>query len=176
MNLKDKIRNIPDFPKEGIVFRDITTLLKDKDAFRHSIDELSNKFKSDDIDVIAGIESRGFIVGGAMAYKMNKGFIPFRKPGKLPHETIKHEYEKEYGKDAIEIHKDAINKGDNVLIVDDLIATAGTAEAAVNLVEKTGGNIVGLVFIVNQPVKGFEEKLEKLKQYGLYSLVNYKVE
>ncbi|MFB6088560.1 MAG: adenine phosphoribosyltransferase [Candidatus Aenigmatarchaeota archaeon] len=176
MDLKDKIKNIPNFPKEGIIFRDITTLLKDKDAFQHAIDGMSRRFKNEDVDVIAGIESRGFIVGGALAYKMNKGFIPFRKPNKLPRETISHEYEKEYGSDIIEVHRDDIKEGQNVLIVDDLVATAGTAEAAIELVEKTGANIVGLVFIVSQPVEGFEDNLRKLEEYGMHTLVEYEKE
>ncbi|MBI2995573.1 MAG: adenine phosphoribosyltransferase [Candidatus Melainabacteria bacterium] len=146
--IKSKIRDIEDFPREGIVFKDITTVLKDPEAFKHSIDLLSKYFEKQKIDYIAGIEARGFIFGSALAYKMEKGFIPIRKPGKLPSKTERVSYDLEYGKDSLEIHVDAIEPGKRVLIVDDLLATGGTAEAAVKLVKKISGIIVGIAFVV----------------------------
>ncbi len=147
-NVKDKIRAVPDFPKKGIIFRDITTGLKDAQTLQVMVDYLCDQYKDCKIDYIAGIESRGFIFGMPMAYKMNCGFIPVRKPNKLPAETIKESYDLEYGSDSIEIHADAIEPGANVLVVDDLLATGGTAKAACNLVRKAGGELVGAAFLI----------------------------
>ncbi len=147
-DVKDKIRAVKDFPKPGIVFRDITTALKEPDTLKEMIDYLCGQFKEVKIDYIAGIESRGFIFGMPMAYKMNAGFVPIRKPNKLPAATLSQEYSLEYGTDKIEIHTDALKEGDNVLIVDDLLATGGTAEAACKLVKKTGANLVGIAFLI----------------------------
>ena len=146
--VKDKIRAIPDFPKEGIIFRDITTGIKDGKTMQFMIDYLCDQFKEFKIDYIAGIESRGFIFGMPMAYKLGCGFIPIRKPNKLPAETVSESYGLEYGTDTIEIHKDSIEKGANVLVVDDLLATGGTASAACNLVRRVGGNLVGAAFLI----------------------------
>ncbi len=173
MDIKEKIRTIPDFPVNGIMFRDITTLLQDKDAFRHVCDKLYDRYKNKNIDVVVGIESRGFIFGSVLAYKLNIGFVPVRKPGKLPAKTIKQEYELEYGKDAVEIHEDAINKGDNVLVIDDLIATGGTCSATCKLVEKLGGKIEEVAFIIELPdLKG----RDKLKDYKIFSMVEFEGE
>ncbi len=162
MAIKSKIRTVPHYPKQGIMFRDITTLLKDPAGFRTTVDELAQRYAGVKIDKIAGIESRGFILGAPLAYVMNKGFIPIRKKGKLPAETIGHDYELEYGTDRIEIHTDAIQKGEKVLLVDDLIATGGTAEAACKLIEKMGGEIVECCFIIDLPDIGGHKRLEKL--------------
>ena len=164
MAIKSKIRTVPHYPKQGIMFRDITTLLKDPAGFRTTVDELAQRYAGMKIDKIAGIESRGFILGAPLAYVMNKGFIPIRKKGKLPAETIGHDYELEYGTDRIEIHTDAIQKGDKVLLVDDLIATGGTAEAACTLIEKMGGEIVECCFIIDLPDIGGRARLEKMGQ------------
>lgn len=170
MNFKEKIRTIPNFPKEGIMFRDITTLLKDSEGFRDVINEFVNRYKDKKIDAVVGIESRGFILGGAIAHQLGVGFIPARKPGKLPAETTKIEYELEYGKDALEIHNDAIQPGQNVLLIDDLLATSGTCRAAINLIKKLGGNIVETAFIVELPgLKG----REKIKDVPVFSLVEF---
>lgn len=159
-NVKNKIRDVVDFPKKGIIFRDITTALKDAETLKIMIDYLCEQFKDVKIDYIAGIESRGFIFGMPMAYKLNAGFVPIRKPNKLPAETYSQEYELEYGTDKIEVHKDAFPEGANVLIVDDLLATGGTAEAACKLVKKTGANLVGIAFLIELcDLKG-REKLE----------------
>ena len=159
-NVKNKIRDVVDFPKEGIIFRDITTALKDAETLKIMIDYLCEQYKDVKIDYIAGIESRGFIFGMPMAYKLNAGFVPIRKPNKLPAETYSQEYELEYGTDKIEVHKDAFPEGANVLIVDDLLATGGTAEAACKLVKKTGANLVGIAFLIELcDLKG-REKLE----------------
>ena len=148
MNLKETIRTIPNFPKQGIMFRDITTLLKDKEGFQHAIGLLTERYKNQPISYVAGIESRGFIFGAALAHQLNVGFIPIRKAGKLPGKTVKQEYDLEYGKDAVEIHVDAIKDGDSVLLVDDLIATGGTAAAACKLIESMGGKIHECAFVV----------------------------
>ncbi|MEI0530186.1 adenine phosphoribosyltransferase [Brachyspira pilosicoli] len=148
MDLKNYIRNIQDYPKEGILFRDITTLLKDKDAFKFAIDSMAKQVEDKKIDYIVGAESRGFLIGSALAYRLNCGFVPVRKKGKLPCKTISEEYALEYGTDALYMHEDAINKGANVLIVDDLIATGGTALAMMKMVERLGGNIVGSSFLI----------------------------
>ena len=159
-NVKNKIRDVVDFPKKGIIFRDITTALKDAETLKIMIDYLCEQYKDVKIDYIAGIESRGFIFGMPMAYKLNAGFVPIRKPNKLPAETYSQEYELEYGTDKIEVHKDAFPEGANVLIVDDLLATGGTADAACKLVKKTGANLVGIAFLIELcDLKG-REKLE----------------
>ncbi|MBQ8459357.1 adenine phosphoribosyltransferase [bacterium] len=158
-DVKNKIRAINDFPKPGIVFRDITTGLKDAHALQTMIDYLSDQFKNEQIDYIVGAESRGFIFGTAMAYKMKCGFIPVRKPNKLPAQTISEEYELEYGTDKIEIHADAIEPGAKVLFVDDLLATGGTAKAACNLVKKVGGQLVGCAFLIELSALNGREKL-----------------
>jgi len=168
--LKQKIRNVPDFPKPGIGFKDITTLIKDGEAFRKAIDIMSNQYKPDEIDVIVGIESRGFIFAAALAYKWNKGLVPVRKPGKLPADTIKEEYELEYGTDSIEIHVDAIQPNQRVLIIDDLLATGGTVAATSKLVERLNGKIIGIGFLIEL---SFLKGREKLKSYDVWSLVTF---
>ncbi len=169
--VKDKIRSVKDFPQKGIIFRDITTALKEPDILKEMIDYLCDQFKDVKIDYIAGIESRGFIFGMPMAYKLNAGFVPIRKPNKLPAETISQEYQLEYGTDKIEIHTDAINEGDNVLIVDDLLATGGTADAACKLIKKTGGNLVGIAFLIElEDLKGRKKFDKDLK---IVSMLKY---
>lgn len=160
-DVKDKIRNVKDFPKPGIIFRDITTALKDPKTLKEMIDYLCEEFKDTKIDYIAALESRGFIFGMPMAYKLNAGFIPIRKPNKLPAATYSQEYSLEYGTDKIEIHVDAIEEGANVLLVDDLLATGGTAEAAVKLIKRTGGNLVGLAFLIELEALKGREKFDK---------------
>ena len=168
--LKDYVTDIPDFPKEGIIFRDITTVLSDADGFRLAIDELK-KFVADlDFDVIAGAESRGFIFGAPLAYELNKPFILIRKKGKLPRETVSKSYELEYGTAEIEIHKDAINKGDRVIIVDDLIATGGTLEASANLIEELGGEVVKIVCLME--LEGLKGR-DRLSKYDVGSVIVY---
>jgi len=169
-SIKKKIRTIPDFPKKGVMFRDITTLLKDKEGLRDSVDIIVERYQGKKIDLVAGVEARGFILGGALAYKLGAGFVLIRKKGKLPHKTENHEYELEYGKDSIEVHLDAIMKGDNVLLVDDLIATGGTALAACKLIEKLGGNVVETAFIVGLPDLG---GIKKLSKYGVFTIVDF---
>ena len=159
-DVKNKIRAVQDFPKKGIIFRDITTCLKESEVMKVMVDYLCNQYSDCKIDYIAGIESRGFIFGMPMAYKLNCGFIPIRKPNKLPAQTIKESYELEYGSDTIEIHADAIEKGANVLVVDDLLATGGTAKAACNLVKKAGGNLVGAAFLIELTDLNGREKLD----------------
>jgi len=161
MPIKSKIRTVPHYPKQGIQFRDITTLLKDPVGFRATVDQLVSRYKDTKIDKIAGIESRGFILGAPLAYALNIGFVPIRKKGKLPAETIGHDYDLEYGSDRIEIHTDAIDKGENVLLVDDLIATGGTADAACTLIEKMGGKVIECCFIIDLPDIGGRARLEK---------------
>ena len=169
-SIKSKIRTVPHWPKEGIMFRDITTLLKDAEGFKETIDLLYSRYKDKKIDKVIGIESRGFIFGAPLAYLLGCGFVPIRKPGKLPAEIESEEYTLEYGKDKIEVHKDAINKGDKILIVDDLIATAGTASAARNLVKKLGGELVECAFIVELvDLRG----RDKLKGENVYSIVEF---
>ena len=164
------IRNVPDFPKKGIVFRDITTLLKEPNAFKKAVLTLYEKYKDAKIDKIIGVESRGFILGAALALKLGIGFVPIRKKGKLPAETVRQEYALEYGKDSIEIHKDAIRGGERVLIHDDLLATGGTIGAACKLVERLGGKIVGLCFLVEL---NFLKGRERLAKYDICSLIQY---
>lgn len=159
-NVKNKIRDVVDFPKEGIIFRDITTALKDPETLKIMIDYLCEQYKDVKIDYIAGIESRGFIFGMPMAYKLNAGFVPIRKPNKLPAETYAQEYELEYGTDKIEVHKDAFPEGANVLIVDDLLATGGTAEAACKLVKKAGANLVGIAFLIELCALNGKDRLD----------------
>jgi adenine phosphoribosyltransferase len=167
------IRNVPDFPKKGIVFRDITTMLKDKVAYRGYIDMMYERYKDRQIDKVVGIESRGFIGGGALAYRLGAGFVPIRKPGKLPAERIRQEYQLEYGSDAVEIHRDAITKGERILLHDDLLATGGTIEAACKLVEQLGGNIVGLTFLIEL---SFLQPRKRLSKYDIFSLISYENE
>ena len=162
MELKDLIRTIPDYPKPGIMFRDITTLLADPKGLKKAIKGMAKPFEDGKVDAVAGIEARGFILGGAIADRLECGFIPIRKKGKLPGKTIGQEYTLEYGVDVIEIHEDAIAHGARVLVVDDLIATGGTAEAAVRLLHRSGGKIVGATFIVDLPDLGGMKRLEAL--------------
>jgi adenine phosphoribosyltransferase len=162
MNLKDTIRTIKDYPKPGIMFRDITTLLADARAFRRAIDELVQPYAGSKISKVAGIEARGFILGGAVAHQISAGFVPIRKKGKLPHETVSIAYSLEYGIDQMEMHKDAIVRGEKVVLVDDLIATGGTAEAACRLLTQMGAEIVAACFIIDLPDLGGAKKIEKL--------------
>lgn len=162
MPIASRIRNIPNYPKHGIMFRDITTLLKDPVGFRTAINELVNRYTGMEIDKVAGIDSRGFIFGAPLAYMLGVGFVPIRKKGKLPAETVSQEYALEYGTDVIEIHKDAISENDRVLLVDDLIATGGTAEAAVKLIQALGGEVVDCSFVVDLPVLGGRKRLENM--------------
>lgn len=177
MPIKSKIRTVPDYPKKGIMFRDITTLVKDPVGFRLVIDSLTQRYISAnmDFDVIVGIESRGFIIGGALSYTLGKGFVPIRKKGKLPAAIVSQEYNLEYGTDQIEIHTDSITPGERVLLVDDLLATGGTALAAAALVEKLGGVVAEMCFIVNLPDVGGDAKLKK-KNYSIYSLTEFEGE
>ena len=168
--LKHLIREVPDFPKKGILFYDITTLLKDKVGFATLIDKFSEHYIRYKIDVVLGIEARGFIFGPALAYRLNAGFVPVRKPGKLPAATVKHEYALEYGVGTLEMHKDALQKGQRVLIVDDLLATGGTAEATAKLATSLGAEIAGLAFVVELD---FLKGREKLKGYDVLSLLHY---
>ncbi len=156
------IRNIPDYPKPGIIFRDITTMLGNPRAFRRAVDELVHPYAGIGIAKVAGIEARGFILGGAMAHQLSTGFVPIRKKGKLPHETVRIAYSLEYGVDEMEMHKDAIKPGEKVILVDDLIATGGTAEAAVKLLRQMGADIVAACFVIDLPEIGGRKKLEAL--------------
>lgn len=170
MDLKIKIRDIPDFPKPGIGFKDITPLLQDAEAFRYAIDSIAKHYSNDGVDLILGAEARGFIVGGALAYRLKAGFIPARKPGKLPHHVTKAEYELEYGMDTLEMHMDAIKPGDRVLVVDDVLATGGTASAKVDLVEQLGGKVVGVAFLIEL---SFLNGRSKLGNHDVFSLIQY---
>jgi adenine phosphoribosyltransferase len=161
LDLKGLIRTIPDYPKPGIMFRDVTTLFGDAQGFKACVAQMTAPYQAVPIDAIAGIEARGFILGGAMADKLGVGFIPIRKKGKLPFKTFKQEYALEYGTDTIEMHEDALARGRRVLIVDDLIATGGTAEAAAKLIDRAGGEIVGAAFIIDLPDLGGRALLEK---------------
>jgi adenine phosphoribosyltransferase len=160
--LKESIRSIPDYPKPGIIFRDITTLLSDPRAFRRAVDALVHPYAGGRIDQVAGIEARGFILGGAVAHQLSSGFVPIRKKGKLPHKTVSIAYALEYGTDEIEIHVDAIKPGDRVLLVDDLIATGGTAMAAVNLLRQIGAEVVAACFVIDLPEIGGAQRLRDL--------------
>ena len=170
IDLKEKIRNIPDFPAKGIQFKDITTLLKDKKAFKYSIDEITKHCSKYHIDYIAGIEARGFIIGAPVAYQLGIGFLPIRKPEKLPSVVERVSYQLEYGENILEIHKDAINNGDKVMVVDDLLATGGTTAAVFELIEKLGGKVIGASFIIELE---FLNPREKLEGYDVFSLVQY---
>lgn len=173
MNLESTIRTVPDFPKKGIMFKDITTLLKNAEALKFCVDAFYERYKNKGITKVIGIESRGFILGTALAYRLDAGFVPIRKPGKLPAEKIRQEYQLEYGTDSMEIHKDAIVKGEKVLMHDDVLATGGTMEAACTLVKQLGGEIEGLTFIVEL---AFLNPRKKLPAYEIHSLVSYKNE
>lgn len=172
MDLKQSIRIIEDFPKEGISFKDITTLLQDKVAYKYAIDKMCEFFQGQNIDLVVGPEARGFLLGAPLAYAIGAGFIPVRKKGKLPFDTLSISYSLEYGNDDLEIHKDAIKKGQRVAIVDDLLATGGTIESVINLVESAGGEIVSLGFLIElTELKG----REKMKNYEVKSLLQYDV-
>ena len=177
MPIKSRIRTIPDHPKKGIMFRDITTLLKDPVGFRLVIDNLTQRYITGDIDfdMIVGIEARGFIMGGALSYTLGRGFVPIRKVGKLPGDVERHEYELEYGTDTVEIHKDAIEKGAKVLLVDDLLATGGTALASAKLIVCVGGEIVEMAFVVNLPDIGGYKKLVS-QNYKVFALTEFEGE
>lgn len=175
MDLKSVIRTIPDWPKRGIMFRDITTLLKNADAFSYVIDTFYERYKKENIDLVAGIESRGFILGGAVASRLHKGFIPIRKEGKLPHKTEKESYELEYGRATVEVHADAIPKGAKILLVDDLVATGGSLAAAINLIKKLDGEVVECAVIIELPDLHGREKIES-NGHNLFSLVQFKGE
>lgn len=168
--LKQKIRDIPDFPKPGILFKDITTLLQDRTAFRTMIDRFNEAYADQDIDLVAGIEARGFLFAPTLAYHLNAGVIPLRKPSKLPGEVIRVEYALEYGTDALEVHTNTIKPGDRVLVVDDLLATGGSAGAACQLVEKSGGEVVGVGFLVELSFLGGRSKLDR---YNVFSMLQY---
>lgn len=168
MNLSKKIRGIPDFPKEGILFKDITPLLKDKGSLKEAIVKMADMFRNYEIDYVVGIEARGFLIGTPLAIELDKGFIPIRKPGKLPHEVLTKSYQLEYGTNEIEIHKDAFNKGDKILLVDDLLATGGTTLAATEMIEELGGEIVGCAFLLELDELAGRKKL---KDYEVKSLL-----
>lgn len=170
VDLKASIRDIPDFPKKGIIFKDITTLLAKGEHFRQAIDEIAEHYKGKGITKVAGIESRGFIVGSAVAYKLGAGVVPIRKKGKLPYKTISATYQLEYGTDTIEMHEDGVSPKEKILIVDDLLATGGTAAATVELVKKLGADIVGIAFIIELE---FLHGREKLKGQDIFSLIKY---
>ena len=169
-HLKDLIRNVPDFPRKGILFYDITTLLKDKRAFKEVIDILAARYRRQSIDLVLGVESRGFIFAPTLAYHLGAGFVPVRKPGKLPAETVKASYDLEYGQDTLEIHRDAIQKRQRVLVVDDLLATGGTAAAVIQLIRQLGGEVAGAAFLVELE---FLNGRKKLNGYEVYSLLRY---
>lgn len=172
INFEEYIRNIPDFPIKGIQFKDITTLIKEGEVFSSAVDYMYDPFRQKTITKIVGIESRGFIFGAAMAYKLNVGFVPIRKPGKLPGDILAEEYQLEYGKDSVEVHIDGINKEDKVLLVDDLLATGGTAGASAKLIERIGAEIVGFSFLVELiELKG----RSKIADYEIHSLIQYDV-
>ncbi|MFH1587966.1 MAG: adenine phosphoribosyltransferase [Candidatus Diapherotrites archaeon] len=170
--LKKYIREIPDFPKKGILYYDITTLLKNAGALKNAVNRIIEHYmqKGEKIDKVVSMESRGFIFGSVLAYELEAGFVPIRKPGKLPAKIISQDFEKEYGKDAFEIHEDAVEEGENILIVDDLLATGGTCIAAIQLIEKLGGNIKGCAFLIEL---NFLKGREKIKGYDLFSLIQY---
>ncbi len=170
MKLESFIRDIPDFPKEGIVFKDITPLLADPKAFQYAVDMLCDKYVDQKVDYILGAEARGFILAAAMAYKLDAGFIPARKPGKLPYNTQVQTYELEYGTDALEIHEDVISPGDKVLVTDDVLASGGTAQAKTALVKKLGGEVLGPAFLIELT---FLNGADKLKDFDVFSLIKY---
>lgn len=173
--IKSKIRTIPDFPKKGVMFRDITTLLKDKEGFKKTIDIFVERYKGRDFDLVCGIESRGFVIGSAIAILLGKGFIPIRKKSKLPSKTVSMEYYLEYGKETIEIHEDAINMGQKVLLIDDLIATGGTFEAALKLIEKVGGKVVECACVIDLPELKGSQKI-KDRGYEVFSILEFQGE
>ena len=170
MDLKAYIRDIPDFPKKGIIFKDITPLLKNREAFSHVVQQIAKKYGKSRVDAVLGVEARGFIFGAAVAYELGVAFLPVRKPGKLPYKTQSVTYDLEYGTDTLEIHKDAISKGDRIIIVDDLLATGGTVAACCKMVEGLGGQVVGISFVIEL---GFLKGRDKLKGYDVVSLINY---
>jgi adenine phosphoribosyltransferase len=170
IDLKSKIRDVPDFPKEGIVFKDIMPLLADPAAFEQTVDELADWASEREPDIVLGAEARGFITGGALAYKLGCGFVAARKPGKLPWQTVSAQYELEYGVDSLELHADAISEGNRVLIHDDVLATGGTAKAKIDLVEQLGGEVVGVLFVISLD---FLNGREKLAGYDVHSLISY---
>ncbi len=172
MTIKSLIRTVPHYPRHGVQFRDITTLLKDPLGLKVTVDELFNHFQDHKIDKVVGVESRGFLIGTPLAYKLGVGFVPVRKQGKLPAETVGHDYELEYGSDRVEIHTDAIEKGERVLLVDDLIATGGTAIATLTLIEKLGGQVAGCGFIIDLISLGGRKRLEE-KGYSMYALCEF---
>jgi adenine phosphoribosyltransferase len=170
MDLEKLIRDVPDFPKKGILFKDITTLLQDGDAFRLAMNRMIKRYLDEEIDKVMGVEARGLVLGGVMAYKLGCGFVPARKPGKLPYRTIREEYTLEYGTNCLEVHEDSIKAGERVLVVDDLLATGGTALAAAKLAEKLGGKVVGIEFLVEL---AFLHGRDKLAGYRVNSLITY---
>ncbi len=170
MELARVIRNVPDFPVKGILFYDITTMLKEAEAFRDSIDQLVSFYQGREIDVVVGVESRGFIFGAPLAYRLDAGFVPVRKPGKLPAETLAESYELEYGTNTLEMHVDAIQPGQKVLVIDDLLATGGTAKATCRLVERLGGEVVSVAFVIEL---NFLKGREQLQGYEVFSLLQY---
>jgi adenine phosphoribosyltransferase len=170
MDLAKMIRDVPDFPKEGIVFKDITTLIKEPQAFKQVVDILAEHYAGQQIDLVVAVEARGYIFGAPVAYQLGAGFIPVRKVGKLPAETVREEYELEYGTDSVEMHRDAIEPGQKVLIVDDLIATGGSAAATARLVERLGGEVVGIAFLIEL---GFLSGVDKLKGYDVFTIIEY---
>jgi adenine phosphoribosyltransferase len=172
MPIKSRIRTVPNYPKHGVMFRDITTLLKDPVGFKITINELVKRYADVKIDRVAGIEARGFILGAALAYQLSLGFVPIRKKGKLPAETVGYEYELEYGTDRIEMHIDAVSQGERVLLVDDLLATGGTAEAACKLIESVGGEVVECCFVIDLPNLGGRAKLE-MQGHNVFALCEF---
>ncbi len=169
-NLKQYIRSVPNFPRQGIVFRDITTLLKDRNALKTVSDIFYEKYQNQRIEKVVSIESRGFILGSILAYRLGAGFVPIRKPGKLPADRVQEEYELEYGKDSLEVHRDAIGLGERILLHDDLLATGGTSAAAGKLVEQLGGTIVGFAFLIEL---AFLKGRDRLKGYDVFSIISY---
>jgi adenine phosphoribosyltransferase len=170
MDLAKKIRDIPDFPVKGVLFKDITTLLRDPDAFQDTVDALVDHYIDEDIDIVAAIESRGFVFGAPLAYELAAGFVPIRKPGKLPAEKISAVYTLDYGTNTLEVHKDAIQPGQRVLLVDDVLATGGSAKAAIDLIEKLGGKVIGVAFVADLTyLKG----MDKLGGYDVFSLIQF---
>ena len=175
MSIKDRIRTIPDHPKPGIQFRDITTLLKDPEGLEITIDQLVEPYRGAHIDKVVGVEARGFIVGGALAHRIRAGFVPVRKKGKLPWKTIGQDYELEYGSDRVEMHTDAIAEGEKVLLVDDLIATGGTALATLEMIQRAGGDVVGCAFVIDLPDLGGSRRVAE-RGFAVTSLCSFEGE